>query len=140
MLGGAAVNLAGVIFGAGLGSKAAGVGVTGGAMLGGQIMSPLNGFISSLAPSEQLTKSYATTVSTTTENKTVTDLLKMLDESLTRVSEFDSFGMWNVAGYFISDDMSAAEIAASNYRSLMNGENSGRKVSASGHAVLFGRT
>ena len=130
MLGGAAVNLAGVIFGAGLGSKAAGVGVTGGAMLGGQIMSPLNGFISSLAPSEQLTKSYATTVSTTTENKTVTDLLKMLDESLTRVSEFDSFGMWNVAGYFISDDMSAAEIAASNYRSLMNGENSGRKVSA----------
>ncbi len=38
--------------------------------------------------------------------------------------------MWNVAGYFVSDDMSAAEIAASNYRSLMNGEKSGREVSA----------
>ena len=130
MLGGAAVNLAGVIFGAGLGSGAVGVGVTGGAMLGGQIMSPLNGFISSLAPSEQMTKSFATTVSTTTENKTVTDLLQMLDESIKRTSEFDSYGMWNVASYFISDDMSAAEIAASNYRSLMNGENSGRQISA----------
>jgi hypothetical protein len=130
MLGGAAVNLAGVLFGATLGGGAAGVGVTGGAMLGGQLMSPLNGFISSLAPSEQLTKSYASTTSTTTENKTVTDLLQLLDESLKRAAEFDSYGMWNVASYFISDDMSAAEIAASNYSSLMNGENSGRQVSA----------
>lgn len=47
-----------------------------------------------------------------------------------RTNEYDSYGMWNVAGYFVSDDMSAAEIAASNYRSLMNGENSGREVSA----------
>ena len=38
--------------------------------------------------------------------------------------------MWNVAGYFVSDDMSVAEIAASNYRSLMNGEKSGRELSA----------
>ena len=130
MLGGAAVNLAGVLFGATIGAGAAGVGATGGAMLGGQLMSPLNGFISSLAPSEQITKSYASTTSTTTENKTVTDLLQLLDESLKRTQEFDSYGMWNIASYFISDDMSAAEIAASNYRSLMNGENSGRQVSA----------
>ena len=130
MLGGAAVNLAGVLFGATIGAGAAGVGATGGAMLGGQLMSPLNGFISSLAPSEQLTKSVATTTSTTTENKTVTDLLQLLDDSLKRAAEFDSYGMWNVAGYFISDDMSASEIAASNYRSLMNGENSGKQVSA----------
>ena len=56
--------------------------------------------------------------------------MQLLDESLKRTNEFDSYGIWNVAGYFISDDMSAAEIAASNYRSLMNGENSGREVSA----------
>ena len=56
--------------------------------------------------------------------------MQLLDESLKRTNEFDSYGIWNVAGYFISDDMSASEIAASNYRSLMNGENSGREVSA----------
>ena len=53
-------------------------------------------------------------------------MLSLIDESLKRTNEFDSYGMWNVAGYFISDDMSASEIAASNYRSLMNGEKSPR--------------
>ena len=57
-------------------------------------------------------------------------MLQMLDDSLKRTREFDSYGMWNVAAYFLSDDMSASEIAASNYRSLMNGENTGREVSA----------
>ena len=46
------------------------------------------------------------------------------------MNEYDSYGLWNVAGYFLSDDMSASEIAASNYRSLMNGDNYGREVSA----------
>lgn len=54
----------------------------------------------------------------------------MLDEALKKMNEYDSYGLWNVAGYFLSDDMSAAEIAASNYRSLMNGDNYGREVSA----------
>src|SRR5699024_6434558 len=57
-------------------------------------------------------------------------MLTLIDEILKKTNEYDSYGMWNVAGYFVSDDMSAAEIAASNYRSLMNGENSGREVSA----------
>ena len=99
-------------------------------MVGGQITGQLNGFISSLAPTEQITKSTSNTKSVTTENKAVTDLMQLLDENLKRINEFDSYGMWNVAGYFMSDDMSAAEIAASNYRSLMNGEKSGREVSA----------
>ena len=57
-------------------------------------------------------------------------MLVMLDEALKKMNEYDSYGLWNVAGYFLSDDMSAAEIAASNYRSLMNGDNYGREVSA----------
>lgn len=130
MIGGAVASLAGTIGGAFLGRPIENVGVVGGSMLGGQIIGQFNGFINSLAPSEQISLSYSTSRSTTMENKMVTDLMQLLDESLKRTNEFDSYGVWNVAGYFISDDMSAAEIAASNYRSLMNGENSGREVSA----------
>ena len=130
MIGGAVASLAGSLGGAALGATVNSIQVVGGSMLGGQIASQFNGFINSLAPSEQVSYSYSTSKSTTMENKTVTDLMQLLDESLKRTNEFDSYGIWNVAGYFISDDMSAAEIAASNYRSLMNGENSGREVSA----------
>lgn len=130
MIGGSIVSLAGAVGGAFAGNAITNVGATGGAMVGGQITGQLNGFISSLAPTEQITKSTSQTTSTTTENKAVTDLMQLLDEGIKRTNEFDSYGMWNVAGYFLSDDMSAAEIAASNYRSLMNGEKSGREVSA----------
>lgn len=130
MIGSSIVSLAGAVGGAFKGKAIENVGATGGAMVGGQITGQLNGFISSLAPTEQITKSTSQTTSTTTENKSVTDLMQLLDEGIKRTNEFDSYGMWNVAGYFMSDDMSAAEIAASNYRSLMNGEKSGREVSA----------
>lgn len=127
MLGGSITSLAGAIGGAAIAGK--GLGPTG-SMIGGQITGQLSGFINSLAPTEQISTSTSTSTSTTTENKAVTELLQLIDEALKRTNEFDSYGMWNVAGYFVSDDMSAAEIAASNYRSLMNGENSGREVSA----------
>lgn len=133
MIGGAVASLAGSVGGAAIGIAGpglkAGIGAAG-SMIGGQIAGQFNGFINSLAPNEQISMSHSTSKSTTMENKTVTDLMQLLDESLKRTNEFDSYGIWNVAGYFISDDMSAAEIAASNYRSLMNGENSGREVSA----------
>ncbi len=130
MIGGAVISVAGAIGGAILGSTVQSVGLTGGAMLGGQIAGQLNGFINSLAPNEQITSTTSQTTSSTVENKSVTDMMALLDSLLKKTDEYDSYGMWNVAGYFISDDMSAAEIAASNYRSLMNGENSGREVSA----------
>ena len=47
-------------------------------MVGGQITGPLNGFINSLAPTEQITKQYATTTTTTTENKTIFEKLSEL--------------------------------------------------------------
>ena len=130
LLGGALTSLGGVIGGALAGSAIGGVGAAAGSMIGGQIAGQLGGFINTLAPSEQQSDAYSTSTSTTAENKAITDMLQMLDDSLQRTKEFDSYGMWNVAAYFLSDDMSDAEIAASNYRSLMNGENSGREVSA----------
>jgi len=130
LVGGVLTSLAGVIGGAVAGSAVGGVGLAGGAMVGGQIAGQLSGFLNTLAPTEQQSEAYSSSTSTTTENKAITDMLQLLDDSLKRTREFDSYGMWNVAAYFLSDDMSAAEIAASNYRSLMNGENSGREVSA----------
>ena len=131
MIGSASVSLVGVIGGAVFAaSKIKGGSAATGAMLGGQIAGQMSGFINSLAPTEQTTNGKNTSTSTTTENKKITDMLKLLDEAIRRIDDFDSYGMWNVAGYFVSDDMSASEIAASNYRSLMSGENSGREVSA----------
>ena len=130
MIGGAALSLVGVIGGAFAGAGAEAIGAVGGTMIGGQIAGQFNGLINSFAPTEQITEGETTTTSSTTENKKITDLMQLIDDSIKRTNEFDSYGMWNVAGYFISDDMSAAEIAASNYRSLMNGESSGRELSA----------
>ena len=118
-----ALSMAGVIGGSIVGGPAGG-------MIGGQIGGQFNGFINSLAPNEQVTTGNSTTTSSSYENKAVTDMLALLDQLLKKTNEYDSYGMWNVAGYFVSDDMSTAEIAASNYSSLMNGENTGREVSA----------
>jgi hypothetical protein len=123
MIAGAAVSAASAV--AGFAMRG-----TEGLMLGGQIGNTLGGLFNALAPNAQNSTSESSSVTMATENKSVTDMLSLIDESLKRTNEFDSYGMWNVAGYFISDDMSASEIAASNYRSLMNGENSGREVSA----------
>lgn len=131
MLGGAIVSIGGIIGGAAAGNAFLNPAqLVSGGMIGGQIAGQLGGFINSLAPVEQISKAATKSKTITIENKEVTDILQMLDESIKRTKEFDSYGMWNVAGYFLSDDMSAAEIAASNYRALMNGENSGREVSA----------
>ncbi|WML26329.1 ATP-binding protein [Neobacillus sp. OS1-33] len=118
------------IIGAAVGAAVGGIANPVGIMLGGQIGGTLGGLFQSLAPNAQVTESSSSSVTKTVENKAITDMLQLIDSQLKRTNEFDSYGMWNVAGYFISDDMSAAEIAASNYRSLMNGENSGREVSA----------
>ena len=135
MITNAVISIAGTATGVALGAKL-GVGAMAGtaAMLGGQIGGQAGGqisnFISSLAPTKQITKATTAGITITEENKAVTDMLVMLDEALKKMNEYDSYGLWNVAGYFLSDDMSASEIAASNYRSLMNGDNYGREVSA----------
>ena len=128
MIAGAAVSLIGIGAGALLSPEPNAM--LSWSMLGGQIAGQLNTFISALAPNEQISESTSTNTSTTTENKEVSELLQSIDDSLKRIDEFDSYGMWNIASYFLSDDMSSAEIAASNYRSLMNGDHSGRELSA----------
>lgn len=128
VIGETAMPVVGAIVGGAIGFAAGQI--TAGTIIGGQGGGYFNRFINSLVPKEQITSGTSHTETSTVENKSITDMLSLLDSLLKKTNEYDSYGLWNVAGYFTSDDMSAAEIAASNYRSLMNGENSGREVSA----------
>lgn len=125
MISSALIGVAGSIIGTAIGGPM-------GAMIGGQTGGQLSSFITSLAPQEQITKNVSNTIGSTVENKMVTELLKDLDRLIEQTYEFDSFGMWNAAAYFLSDEMSNTEIASSNFRSLMNGEHSGKQVSSIG--------
>lgn len=63
-------------------------------------------------------------------NKTVEGILEKIDLQLDRIKEFESLGMWECAAYFTSDTAGIAEIAASTYKALMCGEDSGVEISA----------
>ncbi len=66
----------------------------------------------------------------TLEDKTILNMLERIDLQLKRLQEFESLGMWECSAYFMSDKPYAAEIAASTYKALMRGENSGVEVCA----------
>ena len=65
-----------------------------------------------------------------TENKTVSNLLNRIDVQRERIKEFETFGMWECAAYFISEEPPVAEIAAATYKSIIQGKNSGVEVSS----------
>lgn len=64
------------------------------------------------------------------QNKPLVLMLDRIDKQLERLSEFESIGMWECATYFMSKDSSVSKVAASTYKALMSGENSGLEVSA----------
>lgn len=69
-------------------------------------------------------------ITLTLQNKKIQSILEKLDTQLKRLQEFESIGMWESAAYFVSDVPYVAEIAASTYKAIMRGENSGVEVSA----------
>lgn len=64
------------------------------------------------------------------EDKTITSMLERIDLQIKRLQESESLGMWGCSAYFMSEKPYAAEIAASTYKALMRGENSGVEVCA----------
>lgn len=66
----------------------------------------------------------------TLHDKAVENTLQRIDKQLKRIDEFESLGMYECAAYFLSDDQYAAEVAASTYKALMRGENSGVEIAA----------
>ena len=70
------------------------------------------------------------TITFTQNDKNISGILEKIDTQLKRIKEFESIGMWECAAYFMSDSVYTAEIAASSYKALMSGENSGVETSA----------
>ncbi|MEE3452837.1 ATP-binding protein [Dialister sp.] len=66
----------------------------------------------------------------TVENKKISNILKRIEKQLERLDEFESLGMWNCAAYFLSEEPADAEIAASTYKAIMRGQDSGVETSA----------
>lgn len=66
----------------------------------------------------------------TLHDKAIEDVLERINKQLKRMDEFESLGMYECAAYFLSDDQYAAEVAASTYKALMRGENSGVEIAA----------
>ncbi len=57
-------------------------------------------------------------------NKSVGELMKNIDAQLERIHACESFGLWQTAAYFISDDVQASVMAASTFRALVAGDES----------------
>lgn len=66
----------------------------------------------------------------TLHDKSIETTLARIDKQLKRIDEFESLGMYECAAYFLSDNQYAAEVAASTYKALMRGENSGVEIAA----------
>lgn len=68
----------------------------------------------------------------TVHNKHIEELLKRIDKQLQRIEQAESTGLWQTGAYFLSyeNDRASAEIAATIFRSIMQGENSGIEASA----------
>lgn len=74
----------------------------------------------------------STNFTITVQNKHIQEILKRIDKQLERIEMSESSGLWSVGTYFLSydTDNAKAEIAASLFRSIMQGEQSGVEISA----------
>lgn len=64
------------------------------------------------------------------QNKSLINTLQRLEIQLQRLDECESIGMWDFAAYFLGESAAEAETAASMYRSLISGNQSGLEVAA----------
>lgn len=64
------------------------------------------------------------------ENKSVSTLLEKINAQLERIKASESFGMFAAAAYFIAPDRALAEMAASAYKSIISGNNTGLETAA----------
>ncbi len=72
------------------------------------------------------------TVTITIRDKHIDELLKRIDNQLERINQAEGSGLWQTGAYFLSyeNDRATAEIGATIFRSIMEGESSGVEVSA----------
>ena len=76
------------------------------------------------------TEGLSNAITLNVHDKSVEDMLARIEKHLKRMDEFESLGMYECAAYFLSEDQYAAEVAASTYKAIMRGENSGVEIAA----------
>lgn len=69
-------------------------------------------------------------VTVNVQNKSLINTLERLEKQLKRLDECESIGMWDFAAYFLGESAAEAETAASMYRSLISGNQSGLEIAA----------
>lgn len=83
-----------------------------------------------ISKTQGYTKGMSEGMTLTFHDKSVEDILERINKQLKRIDDFESLGMYECAAYFMSDKQCAAEAAASTYKALMRGENSGVEIAA----------
>lgn len=77
-----------------------------------------------------VTEGLSNAVTLTAHDKSIEDILVRIDKQLKRIDEFESLGMYECAAYFLSSDQYASEMAASTYKAIVGGENTGIEIAA----------
>lgn len=80
-----------------------------------------------LVNSQTLTDTFGTSrgITFNAENMTLNLAMQRLQKHLERIEECESFGMWNFAAYFLGETAAETETAASIYKSVIAGTDSG---------------
>ncbi len=77
-----------------------------------------------------LTQGTSNAITLQAHDKSVEDILERIDKQLERLKEFESLGMFECAAYFLSESQYASEMAASTYKAIVGGVNTGVEVAA----------
>lgn len=76
------------------------------------------------------TKGSSNAITMQAHDKSVEKMLERIDKQLERIAEFESLGMFECAAYFLSESQYASEMAASTYKAIVGGKNTGVEVAA----------
>ncbi len=83
--------------------------------------------------SEAEGSTHGKTIQISNENKTVKNLLAMIDQNIERLKKCESYGAFNCATYVVSSDPETNSIVASGYNALMRGDQSFLQASYINH-------
>lgn len=80
-----------------------------------------------LVNTKTMTDTFGTSrgVTLNAQNMTLNLVMQRLQTHLERIEECESYGMWNFAAYFVGETAAETETAASTYKSVIAGSNSG---------------
>lgn len=79
----------------------------------------------SINEGKTLTSGISETKTLNFENKSVSNLMKKIDDQLERIKICESYGLWESCAYFFSNDIGTSILAATTYKSIMAGEKTG---------------